>query len=119
MATVSMAGSFIMALATLYILRIWLNKRRKLPLPPGPMGYPVIGNIYDVPHHYTWLEYTKWARTYGDLFSYTIFGSTTIVLNSLEDVTELLEKRSSNYSDRPGMVLFEIFSATLKAYIVT
>ncbi len=85
-------------------LKLWLARRSALPLPPGPKGYPLIGNAFDIPHHYPWLTYAEWARNYGDVFSFSVFGKTTIVLSSLEAVTELLEKRSSNYSDRPRMV---------------
>ncbi|KJA26070.1 hypothetical protein HYPSUDRAFT_36932 [Hypholoma sublateritium FD-334 SS-4] len=89
----------------LYLLKGWLARRSTLSLPPGPKGYPFIGNVYDIPHHYPWLTYTEWARIYGDVFSFSVFGKTTVVLNSIEAVTELLEKRSSNYSDRPRMVM--------------
>ncbi|KAF8971478.1 cytochrome P450 [Flammula alnicola] len=88
-----------------YLLRLLLRRRKDLPLPPGPKGYPVIGNVYDVPHHYPWLTYADWAKKYGDVFSFSAFNNTTIVLNSLKATTELLDKRSSNYSDRPRMVM--------------
>lgn len=100
----SLYAIFAIGLA-LYLLKLWLAQRSALPLPPGPKGYPLIGNVYDIPHHYPWLTYTEWAHKYGDVFSFNVFGKTTIILNSLEAVRELLEKRSSNYSDRPRMVL--------------
>lgn len=105
-----------LALLASYVLKVWFGRRRNLPLPPGPKGYPLIGNVYDVPHHYTWLEYAEWARKHGDVCSFSIFGNTTIVLNSLEDVTELLDKRSSNYSDRPRMVPWNLFTPNPHAH---
>ena len=36
-----------------------------LPLPPGPKGYPIIGNLFDMPVHKPWLVYDEWRRTYG------------------------------------------------------
>jgi hypothetical protein len=60
-------------LATLlfgYILFRELTKNRNsnpkgLPLPPGPKGYPLIGNLFDMPIHYPWLVYKEWSKTYG------------------------------------------------------
>jgi hypothetical protein len=105
--TLMSASSFYVVPVTFlasYVLVTWARKRRALPLPPGPTGYPIIGNVYDIPHHYAWLTYADWAKKYGDVVSYSVFGRVTVVLNSLEATTELLEKRSSNYSDRPRMV---------------
>ncbi|EMD39043.1 hypothetical protein CERSUDRAFT_72278 [Gelatoporia subvermispora B] len=71
-----------------------------LPLPPGPKPLPFIGNALDIPALYAWRTYAKWAETYGPVINLRIFGQPFIVLNSAAAVTDLLEKRSSNYSDR-------------------
>jgi hypothetical protein len=39
-----------------------------LPLPPGPKGYPLIGNLFDMPVYKPWLVYDKWRKTYGKPF---------------------------------------------------
>lgn len=80
------------------------ERRKTRALPPGPRRYPIIGNVFDIPHEYAWLTYAEWAKTYGDVISTSVFGTTTVVLNSLKATTELLDKRSANYSDRPRMV---------------
>lgn len=43
----------------------------------------------------------------SDVLFFETFGTKWIVLNSLESATELLEKRGSNYADRPRFVMFE------------
>jgi len=92
---------------------------RRLPLPPGPKGYPIIGNIFDAPTDKPWLVYNDWAKTYGagtffsfhkalqriwliqgDMISFKVMGQQFLVLNSLRRTSDLFEKRSSNYSDR-------------------
>ena len=88
---------------------VWLFKRRRsrLPLPPGPKGWPIVGNLKDLDHEdkHTWLRYTDWMSTYGDVVYLEAFGKPIVILNSAEATTELLEKRSSNYSDRPEMTM--------------
>ncbi|KAJ7293480.1 cytochrome P450, partial [Mycena rebaudengoi] len=80
------------------------RNRARLPLPPGPPGLAIIGNLRDIPHDRPqWQTYEDWARTYGDIVYIEVFGSSMVILNSIKAVTELLEKRSGNYSDRPPM----------------
>lgn len=42
--------------------------RTKRPLPPGPKGLPLLGNIFDVPEDKPWLTYQHWSREYGEFF---------------------------------------------------
>ena len=51
-----------------------LNKGRDrnpngLPLPPGPKGYPLIGNIFDMPTEKPWVVYDEWRKTYGKFYT--------------------------------------------------
>jgi len=92
-----------------------------LPLPPGPKGFPVIGNLLDMPADKLWLE---WSKTYGKSFlrltfpsNYFIFSQMTwckyfqvlgqpfLVLDTLRRTNDLFDKRSTNYSDRMRMLM--------------
>ena len=45
-----------------------LRKKRNpcgLPLPPGPKGLPLVGNVFDLPTQYECLTYTEWRKTFG------------------------------------------------------
>lgn len=99
-------AAFLVATAVAaYALRVFLKRRSRNPLPPGPSGYPIIGNIIGGADHHLWLKYANWSKSYGsDVLSYETYGRTTVVLNSYKAVAELLEKRSYNYSDRPRQV---------------
>lgn len=52
----------------LYVATIYVRKRSsKLPLPPGPRKYPIVGNLFDVPAKFQWESYARWSREYGKL----------------------------------------------------
>ena len=63
-------------LATLFfsvmLFRQWKKGRdgspKGLPLPPGPKGYPLIGNLFDMPIDKAWVVYDEWRKTYGEFF---------------------------------------------------
>jgi len=90
------------AFSLLFLGRLF--RRPKLPYPPGPKGLPIVGNIYDVPQRYEWVEYAKWSKALGsDVIHMNLAGTHLLVVNSHEAATELFEKRSAIWSDRPRM----------------
>ncbi|KAK0480062.1 cytochrome P450 [Armillaria novae-zelandiae] len=83
-------------------------RRRRLPLPPGPKGLPLIGNLWDAPTEFPWRTYAQWTATYGDIFYLDTPGNPTVVVNSAQAVADLFEKRSGNYSDRPDFTMSKL-----------
>ncbi|KIY50241.1 cytochrome P450 [Fistulina hepatica ATCC 64428] len=75
------------------------RRRANSPCPPGPKGYPIVGNI-DTPIEYTWVKFAQWTKEYGDVFSLNIFGKNIIVIGSYEAAADLFDKRSWIYSSR-------------------
>lgn len=54
--------------AILAIVFLWFRYRRTArKLPPGPKGYPLIGNVFDMMVSEMWVVAQKWGRTYGAL----------------------------------------------------
>jgi hypothetical protein len=101
----------------------WLSKRRSrrnakgLPLPPGPEGLPIFGNLFQLTTEKPWVAYRDWGEIYGvssqnlhstkaqwlhpgDMVYFEVMGAPVLVLNSLRACRELFEKRAPNYSDR-------------------
>ncbi|KAI5361638.1 Putative cytochrome P450 [Septoria linicola] len=76
-----------------------------LPLPPGPKGYPIVGNTLQIPKEHAWRQYLKWSKMFGPVYSLNIAGSTFIIISSYEAAHELLNKRAANSSDRPRMIM--------------
>ncbi|KAL4247549.1 hypothetical protein ABKN59_007358 [Abortiporus biennis] len=53
------------------------------PLPPGPKGDPLIGNLRIMPRKYQPEIFYEWSKEYGDVMSLNVFGRPIIVLNSV------------------------------------
>ncbi|KAG6038113.1 hypothetical protein E4U41_004535 [Claviceps citrina] len=92
--------------ALLTTVLYWHRFRSKssLCLPPGPRGLPIVGNVFglpppDIPEYQHWL---KLKDAYGPISSITILGTTLVILHSHEAAQELLVKKSSKTSARPG-----------------
>jgi len=47
-------------------LRKSRRSSHRLPYPPGPKGYPIIGSFLEAPTEKSWLTYTEWGKTYGE-----------------------------------------------------
>ncbi|KAJ7824971.1 cytochrome P450 [Mycena olivaceomarginata] len=96
-----------LALAVYLLWRIKEARSKRTRLPPGPKGYPIIGNYYDLPAEGSHLQYSEWKKSYGDLIFLSILGRNILVCNSRETVMDILHKRGANSADRPRMPILE------------
>lgn len=101
-----------------------------LPLPPGPKRLPLIGNALDIPttnmaqifHDHAKVHgmsllclpspfgVDKCVRFFtGDIVYYDALGQPIVVLDDYEDATELLDRRSANFSSRAPSVMIYLY----------
>ncbi|EMD37249.1 hypothetical protein CERSUDRAFT_113891 [Gelatoporia subvermispora B] len=106
-----MAGILLFDLAilvgTLYAI-LWAAQRTRAwrRFPPGPKGLPFFGNVFDIPVDNAHITFQQISRDYtSDVISLNLMGTPVVVLNSMSAVVDLIEKRSSMYSDRPRLVM--------------
>lgn len=86
------------------IATYWPSRRKHNPFPPGPKPLPIVGNVLGINPGAPWVSYTEWGKTYGDLVYSRILNQEIVIINSEELAKDLLDRRSSNYSDRPEII---------------
>ncbi|KAF9646526.1 cytochrome P450 [Thelephora ganbajun] len=100
------AGPALAVVATAIALVIVRKKwgSRNLPYPPGPKGHPIIGNLFDFPENPICEGFARIAKEYDtDILHLDVMGSHLVVLSNSDVATDILERRSVIYADRPRM----------------
>lgn len=96
----------IIIILTVSSLIFWLLLRRrptKHKKIPGPKGWPLIGNILDLPKTNVHHALTELAKQYGGIYEIHLFQERNVVLSDLEGVREatLGEPNATASADRP------------------
>ncbi|KAJ7490114.1 cytochrome P450 [Mycena galericulata] len=91
----------VLCLALLLSASLLYARRSKHALPPGPKGYPLIGNIFDMPTSHSWKTFAKWGEQYGGIMSLTLLRQPFVIINDPAVATEILDRRGHYYADRP------------------
>ncbi|KFY21112.1 hypothetical protein V491_03152 [Pseudogymnoascus sp. VKM F-3775] len=97
-----LTSAIVFVISLVRILRIG---RRPSNYPPGPPTIPVLGNLHLMPKRDAHLQFQKWAKEYGPVYSLILGTKTLIVLSSDQAVKDLLDKKSAIYSDRQDMYI--------------
>ncbi|KAK7029905.1 cytochrome P450 [Favolaschia claudopus] len=82
--------------------------KKKFPLPPGPTGYPLIGNVFDMPSSQAWRTFAEWGEKYGGIVSVTLLRQPYIIINDSAIATSVLGGGGNAYADRPTFEMANI-----------
>ncbi|CAE6411312.1 unnamed protein product [Rhizoctonia solani] len=70
--------------------------------PPSPLSLPLVGNLFSIPSGPEYHAFVKLGEQLkSDIVFLNILGQKLVVLSSAELASDILEKRSALYSDRP------------------
>lgn len=101
-------GLVLLAASIAYVV-LFLGRREK-NLPPGPPTLPIIGNVHQIPKKGAHFQFTKWAKQYGEIYTLKLGTGTAAVITSKRLVKELVDKKSSVYSERPKSYVAKLIS---------
>ncbi|KAK1978635.1 cytochrome P450 [Colletotrichum cereale] len=115
-----MGYAFLIPLAVVAVVTFQLRNvgRRPKEYPPGPPTLPLIGNLHQIPSTKPHLQFKKWAKEYGPVYSLILGTKVMIVLSSDQAVKDLLDKRSAIYSSRTDVYLGNVASANLRVVLM-
>ncbi|KAL3520842.1 hypothetical protein ACH5RR_018991 [Cinchona calisaya] len=90
-------------LSALFFLLSRKSKSRKLNLPPGPPGWPVVGNLFQVARSgKPFFQYVRdLLPVYGPIFTLKMGTRTMIVISSADLVYEALIEKGQIFASRP------------------
>ncbi|KAF6752028.1 cytochrome P450 [Ephemerocybe angulata] len=99
----SVAATALLSLVMLYIANKAKehSKRKGYARLPGPIRLPLLGSALQMPQSHAWHTIANWRQTYGDIIQLDLLGYHIVAINSPKIARDLLDKRSSVYSDRP------------------
>ncbi|KAI3616565.1 cytochrome p450, partial [Moniliophthora roreri] len=111
-------STLIYVLVSVCAWAVYLKFKRPGNLPPGPKGYPVVGNLFQLDANRPWHILLEWKKTYGDIMYIRLFNQDVIVLNSAKAAGDLLDRRAANYSQRPRMPVTECLTGGLNVALI-
>uniref|UniRef100_A0A0W0F784 Cytochrome p450 n=1 Tax=Moniliophthora roreri TaxID=221103 RepID=A0A0W0F784_MONRR len=106
-------STLIYVLVSVCAWAVYLKFKCPRNLPPGPKGYPFVGNLFQLDANRPWHSLGKWKKTYGDIVYIRLFNQDVIVLNSAKAAGDLLDRRAANYSQRPRIPVIECLTGGL------
>ncbi|KAK1572393.1 hypothetical protein Q3G72_032060 [Acer saccharum] len=87
-------------LGLLLLLFLIINLRKKLPYPPGPKGYPIIGNL-TMMDQLTHRGLARLAAKYGGLLHLKMGSLHVVAVSTPEMAREVLQFQDGIFSNRP------------------
>ncbi|PPQ98474.1 LOW QUALITY PROTEIN: hypothetical protein CVT26_013875 [Gymnopilus dilepis] len=106
----------VLSLSAYVVYEAFSRQRQRRRSPPGPRGLPIIGNALQIPSENQFEVFAEWGAAFGDIVHIKAFSQSIVILNSLQAARDLLEKRSTIYSDRPRFVLLSEFGPSFRKH---
>lgn len=98
---IAASSAILLAALIAALWRLSLIGQRPKDYPPGPPTLPILGNLHQIPKARRHIQFEKWARQYGSVYSLMLGTKVMIVLNTEDAIRELVDKRGAIYASRP------------------
>ncbi|KAM9515453.1 cytochrome P450 1A5-like [Guaruba guarouba] len=95
----------VFCLVFLLIQSIQQHVPKGLQRPPGPRGFPILGNVLELrkdPH----VALTRLSQRYGDVMEVRIGTRPVLVLSGLDTIKQALVKQAEDFMGRPDLYSF-------------
>ncbi|KAG2099579.1 cytochrome P450 [Suillus discolor] len=96
------AGTLIIILASIWIVKRRYQAARLLPLPPGPPRRWLLGNM--MPKSYVPFQFARWTEQYGPVFSLKQGHRIFVIIGRHQAAVDIMEKEGANLADRPRSI---------------
>ncbi|NXN94540.1 CP1A5 protein, partial [Rhinopomastus cyanomelas] len=104
-ATGVLLAAAVFCLVFLLIQSLRQHVPQGLKRPPGPRGYPILGNVLELRKD-THLALTKLSQKYGDVMEVRIGMRPVLVLSGLDTIKQALVKQGEDFMGRPDLYSF-------------
>ncbi|KAG8445803.1 hypothetical protein GDO86_010550 [Hymenochirus boettgeri] len=106
--TLPFATYVMLALTLLFILNVLMrwNKNPLKNFPPGPKGFPLIGNLFDINLKKLHESYIELSKIYGPVFSIQLGPKRIVVLAGYKTVKDALVNHADEFGARAQMPIF-------------
>ena len=97
----------VLCLTLLVLLLFFIRNLRTFknpPLPPGPKGLPIIGNLHQFDSSILYLQLWQLSKKYGPIFSLQLGLRPAIVVSSPKLAKEVLKNHDLEFSGRPKLL---------------
>ncbi|NWU90541.1 CP1A4 protein, partial [Upupa epops] len=108
-ATEVLLAAAVFCLVFLLIQSLRQHVPQGLKRPPGPRGYPILGNVLELRKD-THLALTRLSQKYGDVMEVKIGMRPVLVLSGLDTIRQALVKQGEDFMGRPDLYSFQYIS---------
>ncbi|NXI38475.1 CP1A4 protein, partial [Galbula dea] len=108
-ATEVLVVAVVFCLVFLLIQSFQKHVPKGLKSPPGPRGYPILGNVLELRKD-THLALTRLSQKYGDVMEVRIGTRPVVVLSGLDTIKQALVKQGEDFMGRPDLYSFQYVS---------
>ncbi|XP_060558043.1 cytochrome P450 2K6-like [Ruditapes philippinarum] len=95
----SIGTTFLVAIVTGLVV-YWLIQKWKYKYPPGPIAFPLIGNMMQVDLKTLHEQAFEWSKKYGPVVSIRLGPMPLVYVNTIDTALEVLVKKSTDFASR-------------------